>query len=282
MAPFVEAIAGQWVPYRLNAAGRDAFGVSLSEEWDLWRQELRDDGAALDARLERFGPVSDPERLTEGARWGWHPEVSPDGRSLVYVRSDGRSDLQLFLANPDGTAGRTLTRTNGLATFDWTPDGRVVFAQLEFRDRYRAYSDLYVATGDGAVRRITRGARLSDPSVGPDGAWAVAVDGREGTTGLVRVDLTSGQRTTLVASEPDVQWAFPSVSPNGRWIAVTRWTRGANHDVVILDGGGAIVHEVTSDRALDLAPDWSPDGRYLVWGSDRSGISNILGAAVDP
>ena len=132
------------------------------------------------------------------------------------------------------------------------------------------------------MRRVTRGARLSDPSSGPDGAWAVAIDGGGGTTGLVRVDLDSGDLTTLVASEPDVQWAFPSVSPDGRWIAVTRWTRGANHDVVILDAGGAVVHEVTADRALDLAPDWSPDGRYLVWGSDRSGIPNILGAPVDP
>ena len=282
MAPFVEAISGQWVPYRLNAAGRNAFGVSLSQEWDLWAQELRGEAASLDARLERFGPVSDPERLTSGARWGWHPEVSPDGRSLLYVRSDGRSDLQLFMANPEGTAGHTLTRTNGLATFDWLPDGRVVFAQLEYKDRYRAYSDLYVATTEGAVRRVTRQARLSDPSAGPDGTWAVAVDGGDGTTGLVRVDLANGEQTTLVTPEPDVQWAFPSVSPNGRWIAVTRWTRGANHDVVILDRDGAVVHEVTADRALDLAPDWSPDGRYLVWGSDRSGIPNILGAAVDP
>ncbi len=186
------------------------------------------------------------------------------------------------MANAEGIGGRRLTRTNGLATFDWTPDGRVVFAQLEYADRYRAYSDLYVATLDGAVRRVTRGARLSDPSVGPDGEWAVAVDGGEGTTGLASVDLTSGQRTTLIASEPDVQWAFPSVSPNGRWIAATRWTRDGNHDVVILDRSGAVVHDVTADRAVDLAPDWSPDGRYIVWGSDRSGIPNILGAPVDP
>ena len=282
MASFVEAIAGQWVPYRLDAAGRDAFGVSLSEQWALWSQELREAGATLDTRLRRFGPVSNPERLTEGARWAFHPQISPDGRSLVYVRSDGKSDTQLFIADFEGASGRALTRTNGLATFDWLPDGRVVFAQLEYADRYRAYSDLYVKTRGGAVRRVTRGARLSDPSVGPDGGWAVAVDGGGGTTGLVTVDLASGGLSTLVAPETDVQWAFPSVSPDGRWIAATRWTTGANHDVVILDRDGKVVHEVTSDRALDLAPDWSPDGRYLVWGSDRSGIPNILGAVIDP
>ena len=31
MGAFAEAVAGQWIPYRLNAAGRDAFGASLSE-----------------------------------------------------------------------------------------------------------------------------------------------------------------------------------------------------------------------------------------------------------
>jgi Tol biopolymer transport system component len=282
MASFVEAIASQWVPYRLNAAGRDAFGVSLSREWDVWAQGLYEESTSLDTRLGRFGPVTEPERMTEGARWGWHPEVSADGSSLVYFRSDGGSDLQLAIASPEGTSLRTLTRTNGLATFDWMPDGHVLFAQLELSDPYRAYSDLYLTTRDGAVRRVTRGARLSDPSVGPDGSWAVAVAGGAGTTALVSVDLTSGQQTTLVESEPDVQWAFPSVSPNGLWIAVTRWTLGANHDVVILDRRGAVVHAVTADRALDLAPKWSPDGRYLVWGSDRSGIPNILGAPVDP
>jgi Tol biopolymer transport system component len=282
MAAFVEAIAGQWIPYRINAAGKDAFGVSLAEEWDRWAQEVREQSSTLDARLERVAAVSVPERLTEGARWGLHPEVSPDGNSLLYVRADGKSDAQLFMASFTGTSGRTLTRTNGLATFDWTPDGRVVFAQLEYSDLHRAYSDLFVATRDGSVRRVTRGARLSDPSVGPTGDWAVAVDGGGGATGLVTVDLQTGALTTVRAPAPGVQWAFPSVSPNGRWIAATRWTRGGNHDVVILDREGALVHRVTADRALDVAPDWSPDGRYLVWGSDRSGIPNILGAPVDP
>ena len=52
--------------------------------------------------------------------------------------------------------------------------------------------------------------------------------------------------------------------------------------MVILDADGRVAHEVTRDRALDLAPKWNADGRYLVWSSDRSGILNILGAEVDP
>jgi hypothetical protein len=31
-----------------------------------------------------------------------------------------------------------------------------------------------------------------------------------------------------------------------------------------------------------MAPAWSADGRWLVWGSDRSGIPNVMGVSVDP
>ena len=76
---------------------------------------------------------------------------------------------------PDGSASSTLTRTNHITTFDFLPSGQIVFAQLDFADRYRVFSDLYIVTPGGSVRRVTEEARLTAPSVGPDEAWAVAV-----------------------------------------------------------------------------------------------------------
>jgi hypothetical protein len=52
MAVFVDAIGGQWVPYRLDSAGRNAFGASLSDEWRAWADSLQAEYAALDERLE--------------------------------------------------------------------------------------------------------------------------------------------------------------------------------------------------------------------------------------
>ena len=283
MAAFADAVAGQWIPYRMDAAGRDAFGVSLSEEWRAWAESIEEDVAELDARLERLMPVTEPERLTNRARWGLHPTPSPDGRWLAYTRSDGRSDIQLRIRDLRSGEDRSLGRTNGLSTFTWLSSGELLVGQLEMDDPYRLFGDLYVFGLDGSQRRLTKGARLGQPSGFPGGATAIAVREGDGTNALVEVDLPTGRVSTVVEADPDVHWAFPSVSPDGRWIAASRWRPGAHHDVVILDAGsGEVVEEVTRDRALDMGPRWSSDGRWLVWASDRTGILNILGAEITP
>ena len=284
MAAFVEAVVrplGQLPLPRLNDAGRRAFGATLSSEWDAWTNAVRARLGRLDGDLAEFGPISEPEALTRNARYGLHPMASPDGSALIYVRSDGRSYPRLVVMPPGGGDPSTVTRINNHARFDVAPSGEIVLAQRDYADRYRVFSDLHVATLDGTVRRVTRDARLTAPSAGPDGTWAVAVAEGGGTNGLARVDLLDGSIRTLVAPEAGTYWAYPAVSPDGRWIAASRWT-DRRHDVVVLDSYGAVTHEVTRDRALDLAPRWNADGRFLVWSSDRTGIPNILGAEVDP
>ena len=279
MVAFVKAVENQRIPYRLNAAGRSAFGVTLTNEWKAWADTQRVTTTELDTRLARFGAITEPQALTRGARYALHPKVSPNGETLHYIRSDGRSDPKLVSARLDGSGESTIALTNGSTTFAFIPDGDIVFAQFDFAGPYRRFRDLYRVTPGSDVRRITTRARLTAPSVSPAG-WAVAVAEGGGTNGLARVNLSNGSIEMLVPPDPDIHWASPAISPDGRWIAATRWTQG-HHDIVLLDAHGNLVREVTRDRALDFAPSWSANGQWLVWASDRSGISNVLAAKVD-
>ncbi|MDP2958457.1 MAG: BamA/TamA family outer membrane protein [Longimicrobiales bacterium] len=282
MGAFAEAVAGQWVPYRLDAAGRKAFGASLSEEWRLWTEEVAREAAAAQARAELAGPLTRPGALTKGARVALYARVSRDGARLAYAVSDGRSDVEIRVGGAEGGDIRAHHRTNGLATFDWLDDGRLLVSQLELQGPYLTWGDLYEFAEAGGVRRITSGARLSQPSASPDGRWAVAVQDGGGTNALVKVDLATGVLTAVTPAHPDVHWSYPAVSPDGRWIAASRWTPGAFLDVVVLNAAGRIAVRVTEDRAVDLAPAWAPDGRTLLWGSDRTEVPNIVAAEVDP
>ncbi|MCA1792050.1 MAG: hypothetical protein LC667_20025, partial [Thioalkalivibrio sp.] len=253
----------------------------LSDAWREWGDSLSARYAGLDETLASLGPITEPEGVTAGARWAVEPSVAADG-TLAYVRSDGRSDTRIVLEPTTG--GRSGSeRVNGIASFDWMPSGGLLVGQLEYQGVHRLFSDLYVIEPGTGTRRVTEGARLAQPSAGPDGRWAIAVQEGGGTSGLVRVDLETGAVTALAVGTAQEHWAYPAVSPGGSLVAATRWRVGGYHDVVVLDAATGLVRsELTRDRAMDLAPGWSPNGRWVVWASDRTGILNVLAAEVDP
>ena len=274
---FAQALAGQWIPFRLNAAAYDAFQGSAAEDWNVWRERITREAEATRAALEAHAPLTVGEAIGGRGRSAQQPVVSPDGSTLAFARSDGVERTQVRVASPDGSGSRDLLRLNGVGTLSWTPDGDLVFPQLDFTDRYHIESDLYRGTASGDVIRLTVGARLSYADVGPDGR-IVAIQEGNGTTDLVLVDPESGAVTPFLDGSETVHWAYPRWSPDGRRIAAVRWREGAFMDVVVIDAASRRVTELTRDRALDTNPTWTPDGGHVIWASDRSGIPNLYAA----
>jgi hypothetical protein len=77
-----------------------------------------------------------------------------------------------------------------------------------------------------------------------------------------------------------VNWERPRWSPSGEMIAAEMTERGHVLDVVVVDRAGGILWQVTRDDAADVTPAWSPDGRHLIWASDRDGLSDLYAAEV--
>lgn len=281
MGAFVDAVAGQWIPYRMNAAAREVLGISFSESWEGWRTTLEQRFRILEDSLEARSPITKGEVVAGDGYYAWTPEPSPDGSSLAYARLDGRSDPQIRVRDLESGVERKLARTNNLAQYSWTPSGEIVFSQIEHTDFYRVRGDLFLLDARGEVTRITEGDRLDHPSVSPDGRRVVAVQEGQGTNRLVMVDLAGGGIEPLTGFVEQELWSYPRWSPDGRWIAASRWRAGAFFDVVIITPDGRLLWEVTEDRGIDNAPAWSPDGRWLLWSSDGSGIPNLYAVSVD-
>src|SRR5699024_6703714 len=67
----------------------------------------------------------------------------------------------------------------------------------------------------------------------------------------------------------------PAWSPDGTRIAFSAWKKGGFRDILVVDVASGAVEEITHDRAIDMNPAWSADGRVLYFDSDRTGIANV-------
>jgi Tol biopolymer transport system component len=282
--------ASRWSPSGLViAAGALAIGV-LATGVVMQRGNVAQNAAIDPIRLTR---------LTSDRRDEVAPAVSPDGRSLAYVR-EGGSITELLVRAFDRNEPVTLVRSNtALRAVVWSPDGN----QVCYTDVTRIYSCVGAAGGTprrllpdawklrmaapsgdaffvrvlerqpwlfrsaaGAEPQRIGNAALSDPTeispVSPDGTSLVVASGAERWL----FSLPSGVRRRQWVSDPDVRTFSIAWLPDSRHIVAAEQTMGqAVYRVVVEDTQGtarrAVLH--TTDFIDSIAT--TPDGARIVY-----------------
>jgi hypothetical protein len=265
----VESAAVQLIPFWLDRPARSALGVRFGEVWRSWRDSLAAEAADAsdDAPLQGWRVIASRDFVAGYPRW-W------DDSTVVY---SGAAPRELLAARAVDLRGekRTLGRVNSSTPNVRTPDGARVFAQHDLLDPYRFRSDLY-AERAGRVTRLTRGARLLEPDVRDDG-WIVATQLVPGGTRLVLLPPDGSRIVPIESAIPGALWRSPRFSPGGSHIAAIAQLRDGQSMLVIFDGYGdhARVGETTGARAVLSGPSWSPDGQWILLGSDAGGWPEI-------
>ena len=148
----------------------------------------------------------------------------------------------------------------------WSPDGRSI--------AFVRNGEIHVIGADGGNdRRLARGAQ---PAWSPDGRTIAFA----GTRDILTVRLADGKLTNLTRSpKPWLGNTTPAYAPNGKLIAFSRSTDAFNTDIFLMTTKGKIVKRLTRSVGTDSTlgeehgPSWSPDGRSLVYVSNRTGVS---------
>jgi Tol biopolymer transport system component len=220
-------------------------------------------------------------RVWAGREANFEGGVSPDGRFLsfnVYPAGDlavhdlatGQNRVLTDKSRPAGSwgAGRSLP----------SPDSKsIVYSWYGSRRP----AELRVIGLDGSSPRVLRtaGANVDEEAPvawSPDGTQLL-VDSlkKDGTIDMMLVAVADGSAKLLRATGADTS-PGGRFSPDGRYIA---WT---------LQGGLSLV-EVQTGREYPLVPDlsphglmdWTPDGKHILFHSERSGSPDIWLVAVE-
>jgi Tol biopolymer transport system component/DNA-binding winged helix-turn-helix (wHTH) protein len=213
-------------------------------------------------------------RRTKPDSFASAPAWSPLGKVIACVANNASSELHSTIVEvrlEDGTEKEIIAqRWNAIDSLNWLADGKnlVMAAQAQ---RYSPTQIWLISYASGEVRRITndltdyRGVSLSADShnlvtrqvahfmniwVAPDG------------------DINKVKQITYGLN----YYGKFSWTPDGKIVVANS---SGSHDICIMDTNGVIKKNLTNDYHNNDFPAVSPDGRYIVFVSDRTGSYNI-------
>jgi Tol biopolymer transport system component len=202
----------------------------------------------------------------------WATSIRRAYLPLLTGRSEAREIARPLITERRG--GGSLNVSPSLS-----PDGRFV-AFLSEREEFEVELWLADARTGEVIRRLQKGTAL-DPEyvslqfIGSAGTWSP--DARQfaftaetgGTDELVIVDVERARRTRELRI-PDVRGlSNPTWSPDGSTIVVSG-QRGGLSDLYAIDVRTGTARQLTDDRAAQLHPSYSPDGRTIAFVTDQA------------
>lgn len=225
---------------------------------------------------------SNQRQITRLGSIALSPRISPDG-SRVAFSALTKSGWEIMMYSLEINRIVSFPHMGGTNLSPaWSADGM----KLAFSSSRAGDSEIYVADNSGAnPRRMTTD---KGPDVSP--VWNRKTNAQisfvSGRTGLPQIYTMEADGTNQTRMTDQGYAVSPNWSPNGQFLTFA-WVRkyGAGDpgalDIYLMDIASKQWVQLTHDGGKNDFPSWSPDGRHIVFQSNRSGTLQIWSMLAD-
>jgi len=274
--------------------------ASKAYEWLLRDYADQSDQAAeARARLASLrklavaGSGLSTRRVWAEPKTDFYGSICPDGKYLSFVDWE-TGDLAIRDLG-EGT-NRRLTN-NGpwessvgeVETSIWSPDGKqVAYQWLQWKTEPSGYELHLISLDNPTPRVLYRNESYSAWIVpfdwSPDGKQILAVlNKEEGSSELVLVSVADGKIRTLKRLSQIMGLDSAEISPDGRYVIYDYLQSESNlaHDIFLLPIAAGSETPLIEYPADDRVLDWAPDGKWVLFSSDRRGSIDVWAVQIE-
>ncbi len=212
-----------------------------------------------------------------------NPRFSPDGNRIAFTRHDPHNHSSTVITDKSGSVVMAeFRRTSSDDSVCWSPDGsRLFFTQAEINSGFNVYQDVYAFDiARSSVTRLTRGQRLGEVDLSPDGKLFAAIVSARGSQNLALINVNGSKRDTaprfLTTNKTLERVSSPRWSPDGTRISYAVTDNTGRTEIRIYDVAPSKERTLFTVNHTAAYPIWSRDSTYLIYVSDETGVFNLF------
>jgi TolB protein len=185
-----------------------------------------------------------------------------NGKIAFVSWRDGPSSIYTMNADGSGVTRLTANFSASDAYPKWSPDG----TKIAFQRYESGQTDVYTMTSNGSSQLDLTEDPATDelPAWSPDGTQIVFDSDRDGTGRDIFVMNADGTGVTQLTFETTAIDFEAAWSPDGSQIAFAKDLNGS-YQLFVMNTDGSGQERITHSALNDQFPNWSPDGRHLVF-----------------